>query len=488
MIATARNATIKRANGNGHATIVRELNVDRPSPKAAMPAELQVHPLGLLPPPLSEADLEAMEMDCLAVGIRDEIVCYEGKILDGRHKYGIARKHGLTFRTREYDEKTEGAAFNYVMSKSLGRNMDGSQKATAAVLFDETLQRMGKQREWSQAGETATDVMGKYFGVSGRYIRDAMALRRDSPDDLFLEVYHGRSKLKPALSEYQRRVKMADLDKKATEAKAIKRSKKDWELHVGDCLEIVPRLDIRPSLIFTDPPYNLGLDYGLGKKLDLRPEGEYLKWCASWIVMLAETLADDGTIAVMIDNRHQAHFWMFLAEVAGLHFRNTILWCERFGNYTDANFTPSFRFVHVFTKHKSRYTWNGDAVRIDSDRITVYGDKRAKAEGKVPGNVWAFTGEDAIEHEGIAIDVPRLVGNATERMNGRFPTQLSLAGVDRIVRACSNPGELVLDPFNGSGTTGEAAILNGRRYVGVDLVPANVEWAEKRLAAVGVKR
>lgn len=479
MIATARNAKIKRANGHApvfkqlpareitREVIARKASTPAASPKPSMTAELKIHPLCELLPPLSEEDFKALERDVLDVGVRDDIVLLEGKVLDGRHKYQIARKHGLAFRTREYDIKTDGDPIGYVTSRSLGRNMDGSQKAATAVMFDEELQRAGKKRSWHKAGETATDVMGEHFGVSGRYIRDAITLKRES-EELFKDVYLGRMKLKPALSEHQRREKAKARTANAEKVRAT-RCTKLWELITGDVVIELRRLKQKPSLVFADPRYNIGIDYGLGKQFDLSPEPEYLKWCKTWIEMLADGVAEDGTIMLMIDNRHQAEFCMMM-KGAGLHFRNTILWVENFGNYTSGNFTPCMRFVHYFTKHPKRFTWHGDDILIDSARTLIYNDKRA-GDGKVPGNVWDYASEP------LAMEIPRLVGNDKGRMD--FPTQLNIKGIDRIVRAASNPGELVMDCFSGSGTTGRAAIKNDRRFLGIDIIGRNNEWAEK---------
>ena len=95
------------------------------------------------------------------------------------------------------------------------------------------------------------------------------------------------------------------------------------------------------------------------------------------------------------------------------------------------------------------------------------GDTRAVADGKVPGNVWT--------------EFPRIVGNSAERIAG-FPTQLPEALLERIIQMASNPGDLVLDPFNGSGTSGVAAIKNSRRYIGIEIWPPYADAARDRLS------
>jgi site-specific DNA-methyltransferase (adenine-specific) len=513
------------ANGNGRAKPAEVLSAElRKAAPAASPetardphkVELEVHPYCELLPPLSPGDYDALRNDIIRTWrVRDAIVLLDGKILDGRHKYRIAKIHGVEFRTRDFDPKSEGDPIDWVYSNSLGRNMDQSQKAAAAVQLEESLEAQAKERLSRRAQmkakidalslkqleaqypksyglllskeEIINDILDKAlgkepsgssrdraglrYGVSGRYIQDAKLLKEKAPE-LFQSVFNGELPVKRALAEHQRRQRAGQMVVKAAAAKIeLKGKARLYELFAGDALKILPTLDVRPRLIFTDPRYNLGFDYGMGKDADSSPEPAYLDWCKAWICQLAEMLTDDGSMFVMIDARHQAHLFVFMSQVAGLQWRNTIIMDEGFGNYTADNFTPCARFIHYFGKHRSRRVWNGGAILIPSDRQLIYNDSRAVESGKVPGNVWR--------------DFPRLVGNAKERMAmPGFPTQLPVALVERIVKVASDPGDLVLDPFNGTGTTGEAAIVNGRRYLGIDIVPRNVEWSEKRLAAV----
>ena len=100
----------------------------------------------------------------------------------------------------------------------------------------------------------------------------------------------------------------------------------------------------------------------------------------------------------------------------------------------------------------------------------LYG--QANPGGKLWDNVW-----------GIEPAIPRLTGTCNERIPD-FPTQLPLALVTPIVLCASDPGDLVVDPFSGSGTTGVAAICNGRRYVGIEKSEKFTELARLRLKGV----
>src|SRR5262245_61093952 len=97
--------------------------------------ELRVHPFAEMLPMMNEAEFAALEADIVANGVRDDIDLYEGKILDGRNRYAIARKHKLPFNTRAFKGAPE-EALNHVYSRANRRNLTDSQKACAAVHFD----------------------------------------------------------------------------------------------------------------------------------------------------------------------------------------------------------------------------------------------------------------------------------------------------------------------------------------------------------------
>ena len=235
----------------------------------------------------------------------------------------------------------------------------------------------------------------------------------------------------------------------------------------GDCLDVLANLDERPRLIFADPPYNIGVDYGDGASADRLPRDEYRAWLRERIAACARSLADDGSLWMLVDQPHQAAAFAAM-EGAGLHFRRTITWQVTFGQHCTGNFSYTSRPIHYFTKHRTRFVFNADAVRVPSDRQVKYNDKRANPAGKVMGSVW---------------QIPRVCGTHAERIDG-FPTQLPLELLRTIISAASDPGDLVLDPFSGSATAGVAAVEAGRRFIGIERNAEYVAASEARLLAV----
>ena len=227
----------------------------------------------------------------------------------------------------------------------------------------------------------------------------------------------------------------------------------------GDCIEQLTAIQPRTvNLVVADPPYNIGIDYGDGKKADRLPDAAYIEWTRAWVNEASRTLTPDGTMWVICGQEYAGDYQIAMRD-AGLHWRNTVIWRETFGANCTRKFNRTARSMHYFTKHRTRFTFNVDELRTRSRRQEL-GDTRANPVGKVLDDVWTIS---------------RVCGTFRERVPG-MPTQLPLALVRRIVRGVSRPGDLVVDPFTGSGTTGVVCVETGRRFHGIEL---RAEYAEK---------
>lgn len=237
-------------------------------------------------------------------------------------------------------------------------------------------------------------------------------------------------------------------------------------IHIGDCCEVLASLKRESvDLVLTDPPYNIGIDYGAGTKADRRDD--YDLWCGKWIYLCNRVLKPHGSIWIISGQEHGAEIDLSL-QLEGLTVRNRITWHETFGVYCHKKFGRCSRPIFYAVKDSKHFTFNREAVTIPSDRQTKYGDKRASTSGKIMGDVWS---------------VPRVCGTFRERVKG-VPTQLPEVLVERIIRVSSNPGDTVLDPFAGSGTTLAVAARLSREATGIELNPAYAEIAERRIGVV----
>ncbi len=184
------------------------------------------------------------------------------------------------------------------------------------------------------------------------------------------------------------------------------------------------------------------------------------------------------------------------------HCRSWVIWYYTFGVHCTHKFTHSHAHLFYFVKNPKRFTFNSLDVRVPSARELVYGDKRAHPKGRVPDDTWMMTPvlpPDVATHDGFILrpqDIPdrfppngdtwfysRVAGTFNERA-GFHGCQMPEQLLGRIIRACSNPGDVVLDPFAGSGTTLAVAKKLDRRFIGFELSKKYAKQIENRLASV----
>jgi site-specific DNA-methyltransferase (adenine-specific) len=162
------------------------------------------------------------------------------------------------------------------------------------------------------------------------------------------------------------------------------------------------------------------------------------------------------------------------------------VWYYTFGVNCKAKFSRSHAHLFHMVKQADDFTFNADVIRVPSARQLVYGDRRANSKGRLPDDTWILRPQDVPESFASDEDTwyfPRVCGTFKERAGWhgcQMPEQL----LGRIIKACSNEGELVLDPFAGSGTTLAVAKKLKRRFVGFELSPEYAARVEARLQAI----
>ncbi|MFP4052595.1 MAG: DNA-methyltransferase [Phycisphaerae bacterium] len=249
------------------------------------------------------------------------------------------------------------------------------------------------------------------------------------------------------------------------------------EVIQGDCIEWL-RSQEEPfaDLVFADPPFNIGYKYDVYE--DRKAYDDYYQWTHDWMQGCSDVLKPAGAFWVAIGAEYAAEVRM-IGRQLGLTLRNWIIWHYTFGQNTKAKFARAHVHLFYFTKSPTDFTFNREAVAVFSDRQKEYNDKRASSLGRVPFDVWT--------------EFPRVCGSFAER-EGWHPCQMPEALLARIVRACSNLGDMVFDPFSGSGTTLAVAKKLGRRYAGTELsedyatnirrrldespTPAELDWSQ----------
>jgi site-specific DNA-methyltransferase (adenine-specific) len=240
----------------------------------------------------------------------------------------------------------------------------------------------------------------------------------------------------------------------------------------GDC---IATLNEGPEgwvdLVFADPPFNIGYLYH-GYQ-DERSVDDYLNFSRDWMKAVKRALKPTGSFFLAIGDEFAADLAVIARRELGFNLRNWIIWHYTFGQQPKAKFARSHTHILYLTKDDKEFTFNPDAVRVASARQTTYGDARANPKGKLPDDVWYLRPQEASAESPLFGDgqdvwnVSRVCGTFKER-EGWHGCQMPIGVLDRIIKSASNPGDVVLDPFNGSGTTCVSAALNGRRYVGID--------------------
>ena len=246
----------------------------------------------------------------------------------------------------------------------------------------------------------------------------------------------------------------------------------------GDCVaEMTDLPEGIARLIIADPPY-----YNVLVKEDWdtawKCEQEYLSWTLEWMQAARRVLVPGGLLYCFGQLGKREHVMLHLMSQAAheFSFHDLVIW-DRAVGYSDRrdSFTPAYEMILVLRKEGAIY-FNKDAVREPYDQSTIaqyVKDKRYKnadariehlQKGKYATNLWR---------------IPSLKGSSKEKVG--HPSQKPEALIERIIQSSSRPGDLVVDPFSGSGTTAVVARKLQRRWLGIEALPEYVALAKERL-------
>ena len=273
----------------------------------------------------------------------------------------------------------------------------------------------------------------------------------------------------------------------------------------GDNLQVMSHLlkEYRGKidLIYIDPPFDSKADYK--KKIDLKGVGkaesdsssfeekqygdiwtndEYLQFMYERLLIMRELLSERGSIYLHCDWHRSAYLRLLLDEVFGADsFRNEIVWSYfGFKRATSKKFPQKHDLIFSYTKSPD-YTWNVQYKPHSAEYI-----KRFKKDDVNPtGGGTRIIYLDEVEGDiidSVWTDIPPVNPVAKERQN--YPTQKPEALIERIIKASTNPSDLVFDCFMGSGTTQAVAMKLGRRFIGADINLGAIQTTTKRLLSV----
>lgn len=213
------------------------------------------------------------------------------------------------------------------------------------------------------------------------------------------------------------------------------------------------------DLIIADPPYNLGKEYG--NKSDKRGIDEHNTFMAEWVSEAERILKKNGSIYVFMGFKHIAKLYTILEE-KGFIFQNWICWHYTQGMGKTKTFSPRHDDILVFSK-STDFKFNLDDIRVPQKYYRSINNMR----GANPGDVWEFSHIHYCQEN-----------------RQKHPTQKPEGLIERIVRASSNPMDIVLDPFVGSGTTTRVCQQLNRKCIGIDINQDYISMAQDRLKKI----
>jgi len=248
----------------------------------------------------------------------------------------------------------------------------------------------------------------------------------------------------------------------------------------GDAAAELRRLDAGSAqAVIADPPYyNVLLEHDWDTQW--KAVQEYLDWSAAWVSEGMRVLRDDGLCFIFGQPGKREHVFIHLMSdlCRRYQFHDLIIW-DRVVGYNERrdSFTPSYEMVLVLRKsRKPKFTKNAVREPYSSEKIQTYlRDKRYKDRdarmkhllaGKFATNIFR---------------VPSLKGSSKEKCG--HPSQKPIELISKLISCATDPGDLVLDPFLGSGTTAVVAESLGRKWLGIEVNPIFVELARQRIAS-----
>lgn len=268
------------------------------------------------------------------------------------------------------------------------------------------------------------------------------------------------------------------------------------KIYLGENLDVLKRLPEQSvDLIYIDPPFNTGksqarqqisvekdengdrIGFG-GNRYQTTVIGErayrdyfddYLGFLEPRLLAAYRVLKPNGSLYFHIDYREVHYCKILLDEIFGREcFLNEIIWAYDFGGRSKNRWPAKHDNILLYVKNPDLYTFNREEVdRIPYMAPGLVGKEKAN-RGKFPTDTWWHT----------------IVGTNSKEKTG-YPTQKPVGVLRRIIAASSNPGDLVLDFFAGSGTTGEVCLEFGRRFILVDNNPQAYTVMKKRFAGNG---
>jgi len=254
--------------------------------------------------------------------------------------------------------------------------------------------------------------------------------------------------------------------------------------YLGDCLSVLKRFvpDKSVDLIYADPPFFSNRQYDVTQNNGIKVKAYtdkwedinvYIEWMKERLWQCYRVLKDTGSIYLHCDWHASHRLRIVLEEIFGVkNFRNEVIWSYHWGIHTNKQWNRKHDSILFYSK-SSKWQFNADTVREPYSKTSKMTqdpqwNKSYNPNGRLPEDVWY---------------IPTINAIAKERVG--YPTQKPEALLERIVKASSNEGDIVLDPFCGCGTTLAVTYQLNRKWIGIDVSPVAFEFTKHRLKKIG---
>lgn len=244
-------------------------------------------------------------------------------------------------------------------------------------------------------------------------------------------------------------------------------------IYCQDCIKGMQRLPNNlVDLTVTSPPYNIGKEYE-----SLIETSDYIDWCANWIREIYRITAANGAFWLNVGyfevkNKGLAVPIPYLLwDKTDFYLLQEVIWNYAAGVACKSRFSPRNEKLLWYVKNQQKYTFNLDDVRdpnVKYPNQKKNGKLKCNPLGKNPTDVWQIAKVTSGTNRSSKERTPH---------PAQFPTEM----IERIIRSSSNWGDLIIDPFMGSGSTAVAAIENGRNVIGFEIEEKYVQIAQQRI-------
>lgn len=248
----------------------------------------------------------------------------------------------------------------------------------------------------------------------------------------------------------------------------------EWDgfrLENADCTDFLKSVDDESvGLVIADPPYNIGFDGGRGWDRRM-PEDDWVEWCLGWTRDCARILQPGRMLVVWGTLKDSNQFMRYKIAVdddpelgRDLLSENEIVWSYNWGGRNKHNFARKHEYAWCWRKAGADLLFNADDVRVERKMKINPRTGRTFSQGTIPTCVWERNNH-----------------TTSKEFCGWHPTTKNIELLQRMVRAWTNIGDVVVDPFSGSGSTAIAAIREGRAFMGSEIDP---EYCSRSIARI----